>query len=337
MPAISNGGLYMQAITYTGTGATQTINVGFTPDFVWIKSRSAATNHKLTDSVRGVTKALISNTTGAETTDVNGVNAFTSNGFTIGSDSVYNTSAATYVAWCWKAGGTAVSNTAGTITSSVSANPTAGFSVVTFTSPASGAFTVGHGLGVAPSMIIMKDRANAATHWGIYHKSIGAGNFLQLNTTIASAANASAWNNTTPTSTTFATTSNVLVNPSDASVAYCFAEVAGYSKFGSYTGNGSADGPFVFCGFRPRFVMVKNTSFSGTNWIILDTSRNTANVVGNALVPNSANAEGSTYSWMDILSNGFKMRVSDADTNGSGYTYIYAAFAENPFRNSLAR
>ena len=334
MPTITNGGKYMQAITYTGTGSTQTIAVGFQPDFVWIKSRSAATDHKLTDSVRGVTKALISDTTGAETTDTNGVTAFTSNGFTIGSDSVYNTNAATYVAWCWKAGGTSASNTNGSITSTVSANTTAGFSVVTYTGTGANA-TVGHGLGVAPSMIILKQR-NAVDYWVVWQTALGSTGYLLLNSTNGSSTAATYWNSTTPTSTVFSLGSDSRPNGSGTTyVAYCFAAVAGYSAFGSYTGNGSTDGPFVFTGFRPRWVLVKRSDSTG-DWNLHDTSRDAYNVADKSLFPNASNAETTPY-YMDILSNGFKIRDSGSSMNTSSGTYIFMALAENPFRNALAR
>ena len=335
MPTINNGGQYMQAITYTGTGSTQTIAVGFQPDFVWIKSRSAATDHKLTDSVRGVTKALISDTTGAETTDANGVTAFTSNGFTIGSDSVYNTNAATYVAWQWKAGGTSASNTNGSITSTVSVGATQGFSVVTYTLNNS-TFTVGHGLGVAPNMIIVKDR-DTTNNWDIYHSSIGAGSRLTF-TTSTPDVSSQVWNNTAPTSTVFSGNSAWWTNPSTSKmVAYCFAAVAGYSAFGSYTGNGSTDGPFVFTNFSPRWVMVKRTD-TADDWFIIDTSRNTYNVATSALYPNSSSSETSNGFYnLDILSNGFKVRATNAVVNASGGTYIYACFASNPMKFSNAK
>jgi len=332
MPTISNGGQYMQAITYTGTGSTQTIAVGFQPDFVWIKSRSAATDHKLTDSVRGATKALISDSTGAETTDTNGVTAFTSNGFTIGSDSVYNNNAATYVAWCWKAGTTSSSNTNGSITSTVSVGATQGFSVATWTGLSSGVSTIGHGLGVAPSMYIVKSRSNA-DNWFVYHVSTGNTGKLNLNDTSAFGTVA-IWNNTSPTSTVF-TFNNSTVGSAQNYVTYSFAAVKGFSAFGSYTGNGSADGPFTYLGFRPRFVMWKLSSTTG-DWQMWDSSRDTYNVVGNLLDANLSNAEASGQSAVDFLSNGFKNRSSSVG-NASGQTYIYAAFAENPFKNALAR
>ena len=327
----------MQAITYTGTGSTQTIAVGFQPDFVWIKSRSAATDHKLTDSVRGATKALISDTTGTETTDANGVTAFTSNGFTIGSNSVYNTNAATYVAWCWKAGGTSSSNTNGSITSTVSANTTAGFSIVTYTGNGTNGATVGHGLGVAPSMVIVKSRSTAGTDWPVYHSSLGATGILPLDTTDAFIVTSTPWNNTAPTSSVFSVGTSGDTNLSARTyVAYCFAPVAGYSAFGSYTGNQSADGPFVYLGFRPRFVMIKRTINAGGSWAVYDSARNTYNVENLSLYPNLSNADD-TYDVLDFTSNGFKIRTAGLGVNQSGDTFIYACFAEVPLKFANAR
>jgi len=333
MPTILNGANHMQAVLYTGTGATLTITgLKFQPDLVWIKSRSGATDHKLTDSVRGVTKALVSNSTAAETTDSTGITAFTSDGFTLGANSTYNTNGATYVAWCWKANGTAVSNTAGSITSQVSANTTAGFSVVTYTGNGSAGATVGHGLGVAPSMIIVKNRS-VVENWPVYHTSLTANGRILLNTTGAYAASSAQWNNTTPTSSVFTVNTDTGVNGSGNSlVAYCFAAIPGFSAFGRFSGNASTDGVFVYTGFLPRLVMVKCSSGVG-NWFMLDTSRNTYNVVNNQLYPNLSNAETSATT-LDILSNGFKMRTS-SDPNASA-TYVYAAWASNPFQNSLA-
>ena len=335
-PTISNGAAYMAATTYTGTGASLTIantvgSTSFQPDFVWVKGRSGATDHALYDSVRGATKDLVSNSTAAETTQATGLTAFGSTGFTVGALAKMNTNAATYVGWQWQAGGTAVSNTAGTITSSVSANPTAGFSVVTFTSDGTTAGgTVGHGLGVAPSMVIYKGR-NTVDNWFTYHVTLGGSNAVFLNLTNASTAT-SLFNATTPTS------SVIQFKQSNwgagTVVAYCFAAVAGYSKFGSYTGNGSTDGPFVFTNFQPRWVMVKRTD-STSDWYIWDTSRDTYNVEAATLLADTSGAETSATS-IDGLSNGFKCRSATV-VNASGGTYIYAAFASSPFRNSLAR
>ena len=336
---IVQGNKYMDATTYTGnlTGQSITNAAIFQPDLVWIKSRSAATDHKLTDSVRGVTKALISDTTGAETTDVTGMTAFNTNGFTLGASTTYNNTSATYVGWQWQAGqGSTSSNTNGSITSTVSVNATAGFSVVTYTGTGANA-TVGHGLGVAPKMVITKNRG-ATSDWAVWHTSLTSGAYyLLLDTTAAQASGTTYWNSTVPTSSVFsvgtATPTNVSTN---TYVAYCWAEIAGFSKFGSYTGNGSTDGPFVYTGFRPKFVMIKSSS-GVEQWDINDTSRDVYNAAQYYLAPNSSGAEGSVNPTMDILSNGFKIRYSAAPWNTSGGTYIYAAFAENPFKNANAR
>ena len=342
MPTIVKGSDHMQAVLYTGTGATQTISgLNFQPDLVWIKSRSAATDHKLTDAVRGVTKALVSNSTAAETTDTTGITAFTSTGFTLGANSTYNNSGATYVAWCWKAGNTTSSNTNGSITSTVSVNASAGFSVVTYTANGTTG-TIGHGLGVTPQFIVVKARSSAQ-RWTVFHVSTSNA-YIYLNETFAAetanAANRFGNNSAVvqPTSSVFTIGSSTDVNSSgNTYVAYCWTPIAGYSAFGSYTGNGSTDGTFVYTGFQPKWVMIKRTD-SGNNWFILDTARNTYNLSNAQLLPNSSAAESTnTDCNIDILSNGFKLRTALDASNGSGGTYIYAAFAANPFKNSLAR
>jgi len=345
-PTIVNGATVMAASLYTGTGSSQTIsnavnNVSFQPDWVWIKSRSGATNNELTDSVRGATKSLVSNSTAAEATDTNGLTAFGSTGFTVGSDTNYNNNTATYVAWQWKAGGTSSSNTNGSITSTVSVNATAGFSIATYTGTGANA-TVGHGLGVAPSMIIIKCRDSATDpSWIVGHTGIvmGTGRLILNGTDANSNAGASSlWNSTAANSSVFSLGTYSSVNQNTLRfVAYLFAEVAGFSKFGSYTGNGSSDGPFVYCGFRPRYVFVKRIDTTA-DWYTFDTSRNSYNALDAELDLNIAIAEttagGATF---DFLSNGFKLRRTGNAVNNSGGTYIYAAFAENPFKYSLAR
>jgi hypothetical protein len=270
------------------------------------------------------------------------VTAFNSNGFSLGAGGFTATQA--IVGWQWKAGGTAVSNTAGSITSSVSANVSAGFSVVTWAGIAGGQQTVGHGLGVAPVFIISKNRTDAATDWytaaGFLSGWNYSSDYLRLNTDTAKSTDGGGTVfPVAPTSTVF-TVGDAATNGSGKNyVAYCFAPVAGYSAFGSYTGNGSADGPFIYTGFRPRFVMIKGSSFA-SNWFVIDTSRSAYNVSLDALRPNLSGAEvnspTTTYS-IDILSNGFKLRTSAVDSNTSTATFIYAAFAEAPFKNSLAR
>ena len=342
-PTILKGSAHMAATTYTGTGASQTIantvdSSNFQPDFVWMKSRSAATDHALYDSVRGATKDQVSNSATAETTQVTGLTAFGSTGFTVGALAKINTNAATYVGWQWKGGGAAVTNTNGTMSAQVSANPTSGCSICSFTTP-SGTVnpnTFGHGLGVAPSFVITKAVA-VAQSYDTYHVGVGNTARILLNTTgAASTANAQYWNNTTPSSTVVTIGTTAWWGSSTNYIAYCFAPIAGYSAFGSYTGNGSTDGPFVFTGFRPRWVLFKSSS-SVNNWQIYDTAMSPSNAATTWLYPDLANAAGTSGVDIDILSNGFKPRSTNAINNGSGVTYIYAAFAESPFKNSLAR
>ena len=333
----------MAATTYTGTGATLAVSnavntVSFQPDLVWIKARNDVYDHYLLDSIRGATKTLSSNLTTAEATYANNLTSFNSNGFSLGNQNNINFLTNTYVGWQWKAGGTAVSNTAGSITSSVSANTTAGFSAVTYTGTGANA-TVGHGLGVAPSLVICKDRS-AAQGWITYHISSGATNYLLLNATTAATASSFAWNNTAPTSSVFSVgTSSGTGGLTDPYVAYCWAPVAGYSAFGSYTGNGSADGPFIYTGFRPRWLMIKTSSTAGFDWLVYDSSINTYNAAGTNLRPNTSGAEGTqTANLLDFVSNGIKIRGDNTGSiNNSGVTYIYAAFAENPLKYANAR
>ena len=336
------GNKQMDATTYTGTGATQTIvNAGgMQPDMVWTKARSAAIAGLIYDSVRGATKYLQTNSTAAEGTGSDSLTAFASNGFTVGADTSttgVNQNGTTYVGWQWKAGGTAVTNTAGSITSTVSANPTAGFSVVTYTGNGTSGATVGHGLGVAPSMVIVK-RRSAASNWSVSATALGATKILFLEQTAAAATDPGPFASTLPSSTVITLGSSTDTNASSGTfVAYCWSQIAGYSAFGSYTGNGSADGPFVYLGFRPRFIMIKQTT-SASDWVIFDTSRDPSNMEINYLVPNSSSAEASGASvQLDGVSNGIKIRGTWAGMNSNSQTYIYMAFAENPFKNSLAR
>jgi hypothetical protein len=327
--------------TYTGTGSSLSVtSLAFQPDFTWIKGRSGATDHALYDAVRGVQLDLASNTTAVEATQAQGVTAFGSTGFTVGTLAKLNTSSATYAAWNWKANGAGSSNTSGTITSTVSANSTAGISIVKYTGNGSNGATVGHGLGVAPKMIIVKSRNyGPATNWNVYHQSIGAANTLYLNSTAASASNATAFNSTTPGSSVFTLGTNAELNNNTFNyVAYCFAEVAGFSKFGTYTGNGSADGTFVYTGFMPRYVCIKQTSGAGGSWELFDTARNTYNVADLLLEPNSSGAQSTAAGYvLDFLSNGIKLRGTASGINASGATYIFMAFAESPFNYARAR
>ena len=336
---------YFDINLWTGTGATNTItNSGsMQPDFVWIKSRTTANSHRLFDAVRGATKTLSSNDTAAEATESDSLTSFNSNGFTLGADTSgggVNVSTRSYVGWQWNAGGSNVTNTSGTITSTVRANTTSGFSIATYTGNGSGGATVGHGLGVSPAMIFTKSRSNS-TNWMVWHQNLTANYaFEGLNTTGAETSGGSPSKYVRSVSSTLVTIGNdISVNQSASYtyVMYCFAAVAGYSAFGSYTGNGSTDGPFVYTGFRPRYVMVKRKDSTGW-WYPFDTARNTYNVTNSIIELNGALAEttGSNYA-IDVLSNGFKLRSTHIDVNTSGGTYIYACFAENPFKYSLAR
>jgi len=332
----TRAGKFFNPVTYTGDGVSgRTISgVGFQPDFTWVKVRSRAEDHILADAVRGGGKSLSSNTTSAEATNFTWgyVSAFASDGFVVNQQTginAVNGSGETYVGWNWKANGAGVTNTAGSITSTVSANTTSGFSVVTWTHPSLGTQTIGHGLGVAPKMIIVKSRTSTEA-WAVYHASLGATKALELNGTGAAVTSSAYWNDTAPTSTVFSKF-NGAVNL----VAYCFAEVPGYSRFGSYVGNGSSDGPFVFCGFRPAYVLVKRTD-GADDWHLFDNRRDGFNVTNDPLYPNGSYAEGSGYNYLDLVSNGFKCR-NNSYINNSGVTYIFAAFAEAPQKFALAR
>lgn len=321
-PSIKKGSLYMDATLRTGTGATASVSsLGFQPDLVWIKSRSAATDHGLYDAVRGVQKQLESNTTTGETTETTGLTAFNSNGYTVGALAQLNTSAATYVDWAWKEG------------------VTPGFDIVTYVGNGTNR-TISHNLGAVPKLIILRSREATSTgRWTVQHGYYGSARYAYLNETFAfDTANANLrWNSTDPTSSVFSIgTSSDVNHTSDNYVGYLWSEIEGFSKFGSYTGNGSTDGPFVWCGFRPRYVLIKSTGIE--NWSVQDSARNPYNVVDARLKPNSLDAEGvGSAQNVDFLSNGFKLRTTDPEKNSSSVTYIFAAFAENPFKYARAR
>ena len=337
-PTIADGGEYFNAVLYTGNNSNgnAVTGVGFAPDFIWFKSRSAANGHCLVNRITGVSAGLGSDSTAAEQNP--NLASFDSDGFTVNSVvdfSSTNASGNSIVAWNWKANGSGVSNTAGSISSTVSVNTTSGFSIVTYTGNGGSTATIGHGLGTAPNFIVIKNR-DSTDGWAVYHSSLGATRYLDF-TTSTPTTSTSTWNNTSPTSSVFTINTNSRVNGSSTKhVAYCFAPVAGYSAFGSYTGNGSADGPFVYTGFRPAFVMIKGSSDSDRAWVMLDVKRNTFNVMNLNLYANASDAEA-TDARADALSNGFKLRGTGTWVNNNSSTYIYAAFAENPFAYSLAR
>jgi hypothetical protein len=341
-PTIADGSTVMDVVTYTGNGSARSITLpgGFSPDLIWTKSRSSTLFHHLYDSVRGTNSNLNSNSTSGELTGApynDGVTAFGSNGYSLGAFNGLNENTTTYVAWAWDAGSSTVTNTEGSITSQVRAN---GYlSIVTYTGTGANA-TVGHGLGVAPGLIIVKQRSTASSNgnWAVQHQSLGATKNIILNSTAAAdGPDAGYWNSTSPTSSVFSVGTYEVTNRSTATyVAYCFAPVAGYSAFGSYTGNGSAtDGPFVYNNFLPKLILIKRTDTT-SNWTMLDTSREGYNVDNDPLYPNLSNAEGTT-DLLDINSNGFKLRTTDASVNANTGTYVYAAWASNPFQYSRAR
>jgi hypothetical protein len=330
-PSIKRSRQYFDARLRTGTGAAASVSdLEFSPDLVWIKSRSAATNHNLFDSGRGVQKGLGTNWSGAEYSDANTLTALNSNGYSLGSDASsrgVNVSAATYVDWAWKKGSTP------------------GFDVVTFTGNATNR-TIAHGLGVVPEMMMIRTRGapTGSEPFVVYHSKLNGGTtpanyYLYSTSTAAEAATAIFFNNTMPTSSVFTVGTDSFVNQSGTGiVAYLFAGVEGFSKFGSYVGNGSTDGPFVWCGFRPRFIMLKDRS-NVAYWVMIDTVRNTFNVVADELLANTANAENglAITTAIDVTANGFKIRTSDANLNQSSDNYIFAAFADVPFKYSRAR
>ena len=338
-PTVKDGGAHFNTVLYTGNNLEQVITgVNFQPDWVWVKCRNqGSTNHVLQDAVRGAQKYLTSDTTVIEGTSNGTIISFDSDGFTIGAGNPavpVNNNGDTFVAWNWKANGSGSSNTDGSITSTVSANPSAGFSIVTYTGNGTNGATVGHGLGVKPDMVIIKKRVNnTATntgYWIVQHKQTTAGVNANASTfTLTSYTNGALYLNDTSPLSSYGFDNQVNGN-TDTFVAYCFAEVEGYSKFGSYTGNSSTDGPFVFCGFSVQWLMYKRSS-AAEDWVIVDNSRDTYNVADAALRPNQALTEfSSTEVLVDFTSNGFKIRSSDAKSNGSGSTYIFMALAENP-------
>jgi hypothetical protein len=326
---------YFNTVLYTGNGGSSlaVTGVGFQPDWVWVKSRSDTEQHALWDSVRGGSKRLISDSTGAEyDNSTQGIQSFDSDGFTAGDSDQYNKSSQNVASWNWLAANGTASNSDGGTSSTVSVNQTSGFSIVGWTGTGS-ATTVGHGLGVAPKMIILKNRSEVYG-WQVYHESLGNTKYLELSKTDAEATSSQSWNDTSPTSSVFSVGASDSNNKSGNNIiAYCFAEKKGYSKFGSYTGNGNADGTFVYTGFKPAFVLMKKTSGGqARNWCILDNKREGFNPENDQLHPNTNGVESmGSGTTLDLLSNGFKLRVTDDDKNGSGDPYIYMAFAENPF------
>ena len=323
---------YFNTLLYTGTGSTNAVTgVGFTPDMIWGKNRGQTYNHQINDTVRGVNKQLAPNNTNAEETNTGELTAFGSDGFTLGTGGTLNGSGDNIVAWNWRAGGSGSSNTDGSITSTVSASTTSGFSIVTYTGTGSNA-TVGHGLNSTPELIFTK-RTNNTQQWFTYTSTTGSGKALFLDSTSAESTQATAYNSA-PTSTVINYgTDNAVNGSSDTYVAYCFHSVKGFSRVGSYIGNGSTDGTFVYLGFKPAFVLIKGSS-NTENWHMYDNKRDTFNPTDQALQPSSNAAEFTETNVLDFLSNGFKLGISGGGHNGSGISYIFMAFAEFPIVSS---
>jgi hypothetical protein len=331
---------YFNTKLYTGTGTTNAITgVGHKPNLLWAKIRGNTYDHRLIDSVRGTSSKLFSNTTGAEVTNTTNDNlvSFDTDGFTFGTTggtNGTNENGSSFVAWSWRGSdSSAVSNTSGTITSTVSANTTSGFSIGTYTGNGTAGANIGHGLNSDKVTIIIK-RRDTTSNWAVKHYKIPATQWLQLDQTDGANTASVIWNNTEPDVDKFTVGSYVGTNASGGTyVFYAFAEVKGYSKFGSYTGNGSADGTFVYTGFKPAFFLCKRSDTTSGVWFMFDNTRATSNVINKELYANTADAEA-TADRMDFLSNGFKCRSTSTSLNASGGTYIYMAFAENPFVSS---
>tara|TARA_Y100000356_G_scaffold119682_1_gene111537 strand:- start:92 stop:1123 length:1032 start_codon:yes stop_codon:yes gene_type:complete len=330
---INKGESYFNTLLYTGNGGSQNITgVGFSPDWVWLKGRNNANNHNLNDTVRGVNKQVYADLNNAETTATTHLTAFDSDGFTLGNDGAVNGNSDTYVSYNWLAGGSASSNGTGDITSSVSVNTTAGFSIVSYTGNGSATQTVGHGLGAVPKLMIFK-RRNSSSDWIVYHNKRGATKYISLNSTGAGSAYEPYFGDTEPTSSVFTVDTAGDINGSgETFIAYCFAEKQGFSKFGIYRGNGSSTGPYVHCGFKPAWVLQKNVSAT-QGWQLQDNKRNGFNGANKLLQPHTTQAE-SDVNRIDILSNGFRVITTDAGQNTNGSDYIYIAFAKSPYVSS---
>ena len=325
---------YFNTKLYSGTGAIQTVSgVGFEPSWIWTKSRTNAGNHQVTDQVRGLTKYIRPNATNAEDTKTNAITAVNSDGFVLGADSSndINASGQNYASWNWKANGQGSSNTDGSInTTYTSVNTTSGFSIIQYTGNGSSGATIGHGLGVVPKVVIVKLTSGSGYDWGVYHASLGNTKNLRLNLTDAEATSTAFWNDTTPSSSLVTLGNNATVNGSGSTyIAYCFAEKQGYSKFGSYVGNGFANGTFVYTGFKPAFVMSKYASGGGTgSWHMYDNKRKGYNTENDYVQANTTSSENSDTDQVDLLSNGFKWRANGSETNTNGGTFIYMAFGQ---------
>jgi hypothetical protein len=348
-PAISIPNQYYDAVLYAGNsnGSTSVGGLNFSPDLVWIKNRSdyadGSSNNMLYDVLRGTTKHLSTDKTDIEQTLATGLNSFNQTGFTPGSSTRTNENGKNYIAWCWDAGATDLTNNNGTVTSTVRVNQTSGFSIVRYnTGSNSNAYTVGHGLGKIPKFIMIKGGYTTDTYnWDIYHASIGPTKRLKINSTDAPELQGGPWDNTTPSSTLIYQNNqnNYWYGTNRNVIAYCWTDIPGYSQFASYRGTTSDDGPFVYLGFRPAWVLIKRTDAGGDFWNLMDSKRDPVNITNatNRLYPNFVNNDEVGNVTVDFLSNGFKIRDTNSNNNGSGMTYVYAAFAESPFKYARGR
>jgi len=334
---VDDAGSFFKTLLYVGNDGTghAITGTGFQPDFTWIKNRTASDFHNLYDSTRGVTKYLQSNDSALEVTDAESLQSFDTDGFTVGNIAQINTSPEDYVSWNWKMGTTS-GLTGGTITpASYSFNATSGVGIYKYTGTGA-AGTITHGLGAVPKFMINKKYIGGVQEWKVYHEAMGNTKFMVLDQTDNEGTNTNIWNDTTPTSTVFTIGSEISATAaSDKYVQYVFTNVQGFSRFGSYPGNGDADGPYIYTGFRPAYTMIKQISGSGSNgWYILDDKRVGFNPDNENLIANSTGYEDDTNNYWDLLSNGFKIRTTGGNVNTNGSQYLYMAFASNPFVNS---
>ena len=339
-PTIPLATQHFEALLYTGNGGTQSITgLDFSPDWVWAKNRTGGNSHVLYDTVRGATKEILANNSNQESTESTGLTSFDSNGFSVGSNGGINGSGGSYVAFCWNAGNSTVTNTDGDITSQVRANPTAGFSIVSYTGNGGSNQTIGHGLGVAPQAAIYKNRdSNGANFEAQWNVSVNTSVAFRGSLNLTESNQNNSLTNFTSTTFSVASSSTARNANNKKYIAYVFSSVKGYSLVGSYVGNSNSNGAFIFCGFRPAWVMIKRSTGSDS-WLIMDNKRSTFNPVGNTFAANSSNTENADTGGIptDFVANGFKCRGTGGDFNSNGQTYIFLAFAESPFKYARAR
>ena len=327
--------LYFNTVLYTGTGSEQTVSgVNFSPGLTWLKSRSNGQPNVLSDSVRGGNKQLYTADTQAETTYGQYLKSFNSDGFVLGTDSGINQSSQTFVSWNWKAGGSASNNTDGNKTISLSVNTTAGFSVGTYAGTGQDS-TIGHGLGAVPDWLMIKNRSSGSRKWQLWHNGLtGTNKYLAIDRSDAELTDSASWDNTAHSNTVWNTYGSGEANQNGENfVCYAWTSIQGFSKFGSYTGNANANGPFIYTGFKPAWIMTKQIN-GGSSWIVHDNKRDPINTVTEYFTVEENDAAGTLANSYDLCSNGFKVRTSNGDRNSNGDTFAYWAFAESPLVNS---